>query len=71
MNGLTLTVESSDVFGLLGLNGAGKTTTGRLLNGILPLSNGTVCIFKMDPIIEGELIRRKTGVLTGTSALYE
>jgi ABC-2 type transport system ATP-binding protein len=64
-------VKQGEVFGLLGPNGAGKTTTVRLLNGILPPSSGTMRVFGFDPITQGEAIRRKTGVLTETPALYE
>ena len=71
VDGMTFTVEPGEVFGLLGPNGAGKTTTVRLLNGILPPSNGTARVFGIDPTTQGELIRRKTGVLTETPALYE
>ena len=71
VDGLTFTVESGEVFGLLGPNGAGKTTTVRLLNGILPPSEGTARVFGFDPTTQGEAIRRKTGVLTETPALYE
>lgn len=71
VDGITFTVEPGEVFGLLGPNGAGKTTTVRLLNGILPPSAGTARVFGFDPAIQGESIRRKTGVLTETPALYE
>jgi len=64
-------VKQGEVFGLLGPNGAGKTTTVRLLNGILSPSSGTAKVFDLDPVMRGELIRRKTGVLTETPALYE
>ena len=68
---MTFHVKQGEVFGLLGPNGAGKTTTVRLLNGILPPSNGTARVFGFDPAVNGESIRRKTGVLTETPALYE
>jgi ABC-2 type transport system ATP-binding protein len=64
-------VAPGEVFGLLGPNGAGKTTTVRLLNGILPPSDGTARVFGLDPTTHGESIRRQTGVLTETPALYE
>src|SRR5574342_887656 len=71
VDGMTFTVESGEVFGLLGPNGAGKTTTVRLLNGILPPSAGSARVFGLDPSTQGETVRRRTGVLTETPALYE
>jgi ABC-2 type transport system ATP-binding protein len=71
VDGITFTVQSGEVFGLLGPNGAGKTTTVRLLNGILPPSSGTAQVFGLDPTSQGKSVRRKTGVLTETPALYE
>jgi len=68
---ITFHVKQGEVFGLLGPNGAGKTTTVRLLNGILPPSSGTAHVFGFDPSVHGESIRRKTGVLTETPALYD
>jgi len=68
---MTFHVKQGEVFGLLGPNGAGKTTTVRLLNGILPPSSGTARVFGFDPVTQGESVRRKTGVLTETPALYE
>jgi ABC-2 type transport system ATP-binding protein len=71
VDGLTFDIQPGEVFGLLGPNGAGKTTTVRLLNGILPPSSGTVRVFGLNPAEQGEQVRRKTGVLTETSSLYE
>lgn len=68
---ITFHVKQGEVFGLLGPNGAGKTTTVRLLNGILPMTSGSARVFGFDPMTQGEVIRRKTGVLTETPALYE
>jgi ABC-2 type transport system ATP-binding protein len=71
VDGMTFRVEPGEVFGLLGPNGAGKTTTVRLLNGILPPSAGSARVFGLDPVRDGAAIRRRTGVLTETPALYE
>jgi ABC-2 type transport system ATP-binding protein len=71
VDGMTFRVEPGEVFGLLGPNGAGKTTTVRLLNGILPPSSGSARVFGLDPVTDGAAIRKRTGVLTETPALYE
>ncbi len=71
VDGMTFHVEKGEVFGLLGPNGAGKTTTVRLLNGILPPSNGSARVFGLDPATDGQRVRQQTGVLTETPALYE
>ncbi|MBP9041550.1 MAG: ABC transporter ATP-binding protein [Anaerolineaceae bacterium] len=68
---LSYEVKPGEVFALLGPNGAGKTTTIRLLNGLYKPSGGTIRVFGNDPVTHGSEIRRQTGVLTETSALYE
>ena len=71
VDGITFQVAPGEVFGLLGPNGAGKTTTVRLLNGMLPPSAGTAHVFGLDPAEKGEAVRRRTGVLTENTSLYE
>jgi ABC-2 type transport system ATP-binding protein len=64
-------VQRGEVFALLGPNGAGKTTTIRLINGLLKASSGSIRVLGLDPYQDGVAIRRKSGVLTETPALYE
>ena len=71
VKGLTLQVEHGEVFGFLGHNGAGKTTTVRLLNGVLTPSAGMARVLGLDPVRDGSILRRRTGVLTETPALDE
>ncbi len=71
LNEINFSVNRGEVLGLLGPNGAGKTTTIRLMNGIFNPSSGKISILGMDPTTQGEQIRRQTGVLTETPALYE
>lgn len=71
VDGLTLDIRRGEIFGLLGHNGAGKTTTVRLLNGILNPSGGSAQVLGYTPHTQGEKLRRHTGVLTETPALYE
>jgi ABC-2 type transport system ATP-binding protein len=68
---LSFDVKQGEVFALLGPNGAGKTTTIRLLNGLYTPANGSIRVMGLDPASQGGEIRRQTGVLTETNALYE
>ena len=68
---LNLSVCSGEVFAILGPNGAGKTTTVRLLNGLFAPTAGKIRVLGLDPATQGDEIRRQTGVLTETPALYE
>jgi ABC-2 type transport system ATP-binding protein len=68
---ISFDVQPGEVFGLLGPNGAGKTTTIRLINGLFEPSAGSLRVLGLDPVTHGEQVRRQTGVLTETPALYE
>jgi ABC-2 type transport system ATP-binding protein len=59
------------VLALLGPNGAGKTTTVRLLNGVLAPDRGTARVLGLDPAVDGDGVRRRTGVLTENAGLDE
>ena len=71
INDLSFSVDKGEVFALLGPNGAGKTTTIRVLNGLYHPSAGSVRVLDLDPQTRGPEVRRNTGVLTETNALYE
>jgi ABC-2 type transport system ATP-binding protein len=64
-------VRRGEVVALLGPNGAGKTTSVRVMNGLLPVDAGSVSVFGMPVYENGAEIRRRSGVLTETPALYE
>src|ERR1700687_4717139 len=69
LDGLSLEVEAGEVIAVLGPNGAGKTTTVRLLNGVLRPDQGGSRVLGFDPAVDGNAVRRRTGVLTETSGL--
>ncbi len=71
LDGLTLSVAPGEVLALLGPNGAGKTTTVRLLNGVLNPDRGRCTVLGLDPVTDGNELRRLTGVLTEHAGLDE
>jgi ABC-2 type transport system ATP-binding protein len=71
LDGLTLEAQQGEVLALLGPNGAGKTTTVRLLNGILVPDRGRALVLGMDPRVDPDGVRRRTGVLTEHAGLDE
>ncbi|HEX4820158.1 MAG TPA: ABC transporter ATP-binding protein [Acidimicrobiales bacterium] len=71
LDDLTLDVQPGEVLALLGPNGAGKTTTVRLLNGVLNPDRGSSRVLGLDPTVNGDDVRRRTGVLTENAGLDE
>ncbi|GJM38607.1 MAG: multidrug ABC transporter ATP-binding protein [Acidimicrobiales bacterium] len=69
VDGLELRVARGEVLALLGPNGAGKTTTVRMLNGVLAPDRGYARVLGLDPAVDGEAVRRRTGVLTENAGL--
>lgn len=68
---LTFDVRQGEVLALLGPKGAGKTTTIRLLDGVLRPDSGRSRVLGLDPSVDGDAVRRRTGVLTENAGLDE
>ncbi len=68
--GVSLQVESGQVFGLLGPNGAGKTTTVEILEGYRSPDRGRVRVLGLDPIADGAQLRPRIGVMLQDGGLY-
>ncbi|MCK5619340.1 MAG: ABC transporter ATP-binding protein, partial [Candidatus Krumholzibacteria bacterium] len=64
LKGVTFSVGSSEVVGLLGKNGAGKTTLIRIAMGMLEAQQGTVRIFDMDPRKKPLEVKRRVGYVS-------
>ena len=62
VNGLSFSVETGEVFGLLGHNGAGKSTTIDLMLGLKKPDKGTARIFGMNPRNHRKAVFERVGV---------
>ena len=71
VNNLNLEANYGQIFGLLGPNGAGKTTIIRILNCILKPSSGNAQILGFDVLEQTNDVKKNTGYLPETPALYE
>jgi len=67
---LTCTVPGGTVTVFLGPNGAGKTTALRIITGAVTPSGGRASVFGLDPVRDGETVRRRCGVVSAQPALY-
>ncbi|WP_432548688.1 ABC transporter ATP-binding protein [Kineococcus sp. SYSU DK004] len=61
VDGVDLTVERGEFFGVLGPNGAGKTTTVECLLGLRRPDGGTVRVLGLDPVRERRALVRRVG----------
>jgi sodium transport system ATP-binding protein len=69
---VSFSVDSGEVYGLLGANGAGKTTTLRMLATMLTPTSGTATIEGCDLHKQPEQVRSRIGLLFGgDTGLYE
>lgn len=62
LNGISFTVNSKDIFGLLGPNGGGKTTLFRVLSTLFPIQQGEVSVLGFDVRTSAADVRRRIGV---------
>lgn len=67
---MNFTVRQGEIVGLLGPNGSGKTTMIRLLNGVIRPDGGSIAVGGHNPVVDGDPIRRKSGILTEGAGLY-
>ncbi|MFV2004745.1 MAG: ABC transporter ATP-binding protein [Gammaproteobacteria bacterium] len=67
---LNLSINSGEIFGLLGPNAAGKSTTIRLLAGILQPTSGDASILGLDLYTQTEAIKQRIGYVAQQFALY-
>jgi ABC-2 type transport system ATP-binding protein len=70
VNGLSLTVQEGEIYGLVGPDGAGKTTTMRLICGGFNPDRGRVSIRGFDLAHHAEQARAQIGYLAQRFSLY-
>jgi len=62
VDGIDLTVDQGEIYGVLGPNGAGKTTMLKMLATLLPIDAGQASLFGVDVAREPHRIRQLLGV---------
>ncbi len=71
VDGISLTVEEGQIFGILGPNGAGKTTTLEIVEGIRKADAGEVKILGLDHLTKAKEIKQLIGVQLQATATPE
>ena len=71
LDGVSLSVEEGEVFGVIGPDGSGKTTLYRLLATLLLPDKGTATVCGMDTVREMRGIRKIIGYMPGRFSLYQ
>jgi ABC-2 type transport system ATP-binding protein len=70
VQGVDLSIEEREIFGLIGPDGAGKSTLIRMLAGILEPTAGTISLRNIDVIHDYEKVRGAVGYMPQTFGLY-
>ena len=71
LDDVTLTVNSGELFGLIGADGAGKTTLFRILNTLLIPDSGKASVAGFDVVKDFNEIRKIVGYMPGKFSLYQ
>jgi len=71
VDGVNLTVNRGEVFGILGPNGAGKTTTLETIEGLRKPDAGEIEVAGYDAVRESEDLKRIIGVQLQSTALFD
>jgi ABC-2 type transport system ATP-binding protein len=71
LDGVSLTVEDGEFFGILGPNGAGKTTTLEIIEGLRQADGGEISVFGQSPWPRNLALLPRIGVQLQASAFFE
>jgi heme ABC exporter ATP-binding subunit CcmA len=69
--GVDLQVAAGETVLVEGPNGAGKTSLLRVCAGLVPLASGRVSVLGLDPVRQRNRVRRRVGLLSHASHLYD
>ena len=70
VDGVSITANPGQIFGLLGVNGAGKTTMLRMLSTVLTPTAGTAEVAGYNVMEHPEKVRANIGFMSTSTALY-
>lgn len=71
LQGVSLTVGTGELFGIIGPDGAGKTSLFRILATLLLADSGTATVCGLDAVRDYKSIRRRVGYMPGRFSLYQ
>jgi ABC-2 type transport system ATP-binding protein len=71
VKGISFSVNKGEVFGILGPNGAGKTTTLEMIEGLRPITSGTVLLDGVKTEEQPYLIKQRIGIQLQSSAFFQ
>jgi ABC-2 type transport system ATP-binding protein len=71
VNSISFSVKQGEIFGILGPNGAGKTTTLEMIEGLKPLTSGTITLDGYNVQTDADKVKSLIGVQLQSSAFFE
>lgn len=71
VKGIDFEVQEGEVFGILGPNGAGKTTTLEMMEGLRPITAGSIIIDGIDVNADPDSVKEIIGVQLQASAFFD
>jgi ABC-2 type transport system ATP-binding protein len=70
VKGISFEVKRGEVFGILGPNGAGKTTTLEMIEGLRPITSGSVLLDGLDVQQTPYAVKERIGIQLQASAFF-
>jgi ABC-2 type transport system ATP-binding protein len=71
VDGIDLSVDAGEIFGILGPNGAGKTTTLEMIEGLRNPDGGSITVDGLDAVADRQRVQPRIGVQLQTTGLFE